>query len=153
MVEIQASTLKIGPVECFILLEIWFSSRPANPIRSDKNHEDDRFPFLKIPSSSVFVLALKFPQISQNSAKSCVVLLQKEQLFVLENHDFCKNELKYQSISYERACEKADLQFFKEQKFVKANSKKNSISFYPTAIYKLGSQKQFYKKRKKNDFC
>ena len=31
-----------------------------------KNHEDDRSPFLKIPSSSVFVLALKFPQISQN---------------------------------------------------------------------------------------
>ena len=119
---------------------------------SEKNHEDDRFPFLKIPSSSVFVLALKFLQISQNSAKSCVVSLQKEQLFVLENHDFCKNRLKYQSISYKRACEKADLQFFKEQKFVKANSKKISISFYPTAIYKLGSQKQFSKKRKMNDF-
>ena len=72
-----------------------------------KNHEDDRFPFLKIPSSSVFVLALKFTHISQNSAKSCVVLLQKEQLLVLENHDFCKNKSKYQSISYVRACEKA----------------------------------------------
>ena len=101
-----------------------------------KNHEDDCFPSLKIPSSSVFVLALKFPQISQNAAKSCVVSLQKKQLFVLKNHDFCKNELKYQSISYKRACEKADLQFFKEQKFVKANSKKISISFYPTAICK-----------------
>ena len=66
------------------------------------------FLFLKIPSSSIFVLALKFPQISQNSAKSCVVLLQKEQLLVLENHGFYKNELKYHSISYERACEKAD---------------------------------------------
>ena len=73
-----------------------------------KNHEDDYLPFYKIPSSSVFVLALKFPQISQNSAKSCVVLLQKEQLLVLENHDFHKNKLKYHSISYERACEKAD---------------------------------------------
>ena len=115
-------------------------------------YEDDHFPHLKIPSSSIFILALKFLQISQNSAKSCVVLLQKEQLFVLENHDFCKNRLKYQSISYKRACEKADLQFFKEQKFVKANSKKISISFYPTAIYKLGSQKQFSKKWKMNDF-
>ena len=139
-------------IACFAWQKIWFSSRSANPIWSEKNHEDDRFPFLKIPSSSVFVLALKFLQISQNSAKSCVVSLQKEQLFVLENHDFCKNRLKYQSISYKRACEKADLQFFKEQKFVKANSKKISISFYPTAIYKLGSQKQFSKKRKMNDF-
>ena len=73
-------------------------------------------------------------------------------MFVLENHDFCKNELKYQSISYKRACEKVDLQFFKKQKFVKANSKKISISFYPTAIYKLGSQKQFSKKWKMNDY-
>ena len=117
-----------------------------------KNHEDDHFLFFQIPSSSVFVLALKFPQISQNSAKSCVVSLQKEQLFVLENHDFCKYELIYQSISYKRTCKKAYIQFFEEQKFVKANSKKISISFYPTAIYKLGSQKQFSKKRKMNDF-
>ena len=73
-----------------------------------KNHEDDPFPFLKIPSSSVFVLALEFPQISQNSAKSCAVLLQKEQLLVLKNHDFCKNRLKYQSINDKIACEKAD---------------------------------------------
>ena len=77
-------------------------------MRSEKNHEDDRFPLLKIPSSSVFILALKFTQISQNSAKSCVVLLQKEQVLVLENYDFCKNKSKYQSISYKRACEKAD---------------------------------------------
>ena len=81
---------------------------PTNPLRSEKNHEDDHFPFLKISSSSVFVLALKFTQISQNSAKSCVVLLRKEQLLALKNHDFWKNELKYQSISYVRACEKAD---------------------------------------------
>ena len=73
-----------------------------------KNHEDDHFPFFKIPSSSVFVLALKFPLISQNSAKSCVVLLQKEQLLVLEDHDFCENKLKYQSISNVRACENAN---------------------------------------------
>ena len=66
------------------------------------------FLFFKIPSSSVFVLTLKFPQISQNSAKSCVVWLQKGQLFVLENHDVCKIKLKYQNISYERAYEKAD---------------------------------------------
>ena len=46
------------------------------------------FLFLKIPLSSVFVLTLKFPQISQNSANSCVVLLKKEQLLVLKNHDF-----------------------------------------------------------------
>ena len=97
-------------------------------------------------------MALKFTQISQNSAKSCVVLLQKEQLLVLENHDFCKKRLKYQSISYVRACEKSDQQFSKEQKFIKANSKKISILFYPTAIYKLGSQKQFSKKWKMNNF-
>ena len=83
------------------------SLRPAYAIWRNKNHEDERFPFFKIPSSSVFVLALKFTQISQNSAKSCVVLLQKEQLLVLENHDFCENKSKYQSISYVRACEKA----------------------------------------------
>ena len=82
--------------------------RSANLIWSEKNHEDDRFPFLKIPSSSVFVLGLKFTQISLNSAKSCVVLLQKEQLLVLENHVFRKNELIYQSKSYVKACEKAD---------------------------------------------
>ena len=73
----------------------------------EKNHKDDYFSFFKFRSSSVFVLALKFPQISQNSAKSYVVLLQKEQLLVLENHDFCENKSKYQSISYVRACEKA----------------------------------------------
>ena len=60
-----------------------------------KNYKDDHFPFFKIPSSSVFVLALQFPLISQNSAKSCVVLLQKGQLFVLENYDACKNKLEY----------------------------------------------------------
>ena len=66
------------------------------------------FSFFKIPSSSIFVLALKILQISQNSAKSCVVLLQKEQLLILENQDFCKNKSEYQSISYERACDKLD---------------------------------------------
>ena len=100
-------------------------------MHATKNHENDRFPFLKIPSSSVFVLALKFSQIPQNSAKSCVVLLQKKQLLVLENHDFCKNKSRYQSISNERAREKADQQFLKEQKFVKANSKTISIFFIP----------------------
>ena len=64
--------------------------------------------FFKIPLSSVFVLALKFPQISQNSAKSYVVLSQKGQLFVLENQDLCKNKLKSQNISYGRSIEKAD---------------------------------------------
>ena len=79
-----------------------------------KNHEDDHFSFLKIPSSSVFVLALKFLQISQNSAKSCAVLLQKGQLFDLENYDTCKNKLEYLNISYEKAYEKAELQFFEK---------------------------------------
>ena len=79
-----------------------------------KNHEDDHFHFFKIPSSSVFVLALKFPQISQNSAKSCVVLVLKRQEFISENHNICKDKLKYQIISYERAYEDADQQFFEE---------------------------------------
>ena len=74
-----------------------------------KNHEDDHFSFFKIPLSSVFVLALKFPQISPNSAKSWVILLQKGQLFVLENHDACKNKLKSKNISYEKTYEKAAL--------------------------------------------
>jgi len=60
-------------------------------MRRSKNYEDDHFPFFKIPSSSVFILALKFPLISQNSAKSCEVLLQKGQFFVLKIHDVCRN--------------------------------------------------------------
>ena len=78
-----------------------------------KNHEDDHF-FFKIPLSSVFVLAFKFLQISQNSAKSCIVLLHKGQLLVLENHDICKEKLKYQNISHVRAYEKVELQFYEE---------------------------------------
>ena len=66
------------------------------------------FFFFKILSSSVFVLTLKFLQKSQKSAKSCVVLLLKGQLFVLENHGICKNRLKYQNMSYEIAYKKAD---------------------------------------------
>ena len=79
-----------------------------------KNHEDDHFPFFKIPLSSVFVLPLKFPQISQNSVKSCVVSLKEGQLFVLDNHNVYKNKLKYQNMSFERAYKKAELQFYKE---------------------------------------
>jgi len=75
---------------------------------TSKNHKDDHFLIFKIPSSSVFVLALKFPQISQNSAKPGVVLLQKGQLFALENHDVCKKKLKYQNISYKIVYEKAE---------------------------------------------
>ena len=56
-----------------------------------------------------FCFTLKFPQIFQNSTKSCLVLLQKGQLFVLENHFIYKNKLKYQNISYKRADEKAEL--------------------------------------------
>ena len=66
------------------------------------------FIFFKICLSTVFVLAFKYPHISQNSAKSCVVLLQKGQLFVLQNHDVCKNKSRYQNISNEKAYEKAD---------------------------------------------
>ena len=60
-----------------------------------------------------------------------------------------KKKLKYQNISYERANEKAELQFCEEQKIMKADS---NILFYPTALCKLGPQKQFSKKRKMNDF-
>ena len=35
---------------------------------------------------------------------------------------------------------------------MKADSNNFSILFYPTALYKLGPQKQFSKKRKMNDF-
>ena len=141
MVYLHKIFWSVGELQIYSTKVIWRS----------KIHEDDRFSFSKIPSFSVFVLALKFPQISQNSAKSSVVSLQKEQLFVVENHDFCKSKWRYQNVSYERPCEKTDFQLFKEQKFVKVNSKKISISYYPTAIYKLGSQKQFSKKWKIND--
>jgi len=83
------------------------ASYPVEGIWRNKNHEDDRFPFVKIPPSSIFVLALKFPQISQNSAKSCVVLVPKRQ-FISENHNIGKNKMKYQIISYEKAYNDAD---------------------------------------------
>ena len=79
-----------------------------------KNDEDDHFSFFEIPSSSIFVLASKFSQISQNSAESCVVLVPKEQWFISENHNICRNKLKYQIISYERAYEEADQPIFEE---------------------------------------
>ena len=43
-----------------------------------------------------------FWQISLSSAKSCVVLLQKGQLFVFENHDIFKNKLRYKNTSYKK---------------------------------------------------
>ena len=67
------------------------------------------FFFFKIPSSSVFVSALKFLQKSQKSAKSCVVLFLKKQVFVLENHGICKERLKYQNMIYKRAYFKSEL--------------------------------------------
>ena len=48
--------------------------------------------FFKIPSSFVFVLTIRFPQIWQNSAKYCVVLSQKGQFLVLKNYDVHKNK-------------------------------------------------------------
>ena len=47
---------------------------------------------------------------------------------------------------------KTELQFFEDWKFVKGNLNNVSIFFYPTALCKLGPQKQFSKKRKMNDF-
>ena len=60
------------------------SLHPTWVIWSNKNHEDNHFTFFKIPLSSVFVLALKFQQKWQKSAKSCVVLFRKGQLFVFK---------------------------------------------------------------------
>ena len=68
------------------------------------------------------------------------------------NHDVCKNKMKYQNICYERANEKAELQFCEEQKIMKADSNNVSILFYPTALCKLSPQKQFSKKWKMNNF-
>jgi len=93
---------------CFTYQKLGVSLHPTWVMWRNKNNEDDHFLFFKIPSSSVFVLTLKFLHISQNSAKSCVVLLQKGQLFVLKNQDVCKNELRYKTMSYQRAHEKAD---------------------------------------------
>ena len=62
------------------IAKVWSIPSPyLGKMKEQKNHKDDHFLFFKIPSSSVFVLALKFPQISQNSAKSCVVLVPKGQ--------------------------------------------------------------------------
>ena len=66
---------------------------PFTKLKS-KNYEDDRFLFLKIPSSSVFILALKF---LQKSAKSCATII------ILENHNICKNRLKYWNKNCKRA--------------------------------------------------
>ena len=63
-----------------------------------------------------------------------------------------KKKLKYQNISYERANEKAELQFYEEQRIMKADLNNVSILFHPTVLCKLGPQKQFSKKRKMNDF-
>ena len=49
-----------------------------------------------------------------------------------------EKKLKYQNISYERANEKAELQFYEEQKIMKADSNNVSMLFYPTALCKLG---------------
>ena len=94
---------------CFTQQKLGVPLHPIQIMWRNKNHGDDFFSFFKIPLFSVFVLALKFPLISPNSAKSCVILLQKGQLFVLENHDACKNKLKSQNISYEKAYEKAEM--------------------------------------------
>ena len=63
-----------------------------------------------------------------------------------------KKKLKYQKISYERANEKAKLQFCEEQKIMKADSNNVSILFYPTALCILGPQKQFSKKTEDEQF-
>ena len=65
---------------------------------------------------------------------------------------FVKKKLKYHNISYRIVFEKAELEFFEEKKFAKANSNNVNILFYPTAICKLSPQKQFSKKRMMNDF-
>ena len=63
-----------------------------------------------------------------------------------------EKKLKYQNISYERANEKAELQFCEELKIMKADSNNVSILFYPIALCKLGPQKRFSKTQKMNDF-
>ena len=79
-------------------------------------------------------------------------MLQKEQFFILINHDVCKKKLKYQNISYIRVYEKAELQFYEEKKFVKANLNNVSILLYLTAICKSSPQKQFLKKTEDEQF-
>ena len=69
---------------------------------------------------------------------------KKNNFFFLENHDIFKDELKHQNISYVRAYEKAELQFYEEKKFIKVNSNNVSILFYPTALCKLGPKKIFF---------
>ena len=58
--------------------------------------------------SGTILHAVEFDFRAKSELFQPSVLLQKEQLLFLENHDFYENELEYHSISYERACEKAD---------------------------------------------
>ena len=53
----------------------------------------------------LFFVGLKVPE-SLKSAKSCVLLLPKGQLF--ETYSVCKNSLRYQKLSYERAYQNTD---------------------------------------------
>ena len=70
------------------------SLRPAYPIRSEKNHEDDHFPFNKNHSSSVFFLALKVSYIVQWGSKYPHALsLLKRLTIALENHLLNENHL------------------------------------------------------------
>ena len=63
-----------------------------------------RFPFFKIPSSSVFVLTLEVTHRNQWESKiPFIVLLPIGQLLVLENHNICMDRLQYYSKNYERA--------------------------------------------------
>ena len=58
-------------------------------------------------------------------------MVLKGHQFISENYDICENKLKHQIISYERAFEQADQQFFEEQKLVQANLKNVSNCFIP----------------------
>ena len=53
-------------VGCFALQKIWFSSRAANPICSERNDKDDHFPFFQNSFIFRFCFGFKFPRIQQN---------------------------------------------------------------------------------------
>ena len=74
---------------CRILL------RPTNPIRNRKNHDDDRFPFLKIQSSSVLFSALEVSnRVEWESKLPLDILLLKRLTNALEKRPLKKNHPK-----------------------------------------------------------
>ena len=81
-----------------------------------------------------------------------IVLLLIGQLFVLENHNICKDRLQYYSNNYVRAYLESWWTISWKKELVKIISKNISTTIYPTALCKLSLTKSSLKKWKMNNF-